>query len=297
MTYEDAIGAIEEAFAARPPAVSPQRVRLQPPAGTLLLMPAWDERYAGVKLVGVAPDNPGRGLPLIHAVYVLFEGATLQPLALIDGETLTALRTAAVSAVATKYLAREDARHLVLFGAGTQAREHLRALQIVRSLESVTVVGRSRSRVELLIEEAREAGLRADSGVPDAVAEADIVCTCTTSPTPLFDGARLRPGSHVNAVGAFTPETREVDDETARRCRIIVETREAALAEAGDLLIPLQQGVIDESAVVADLGEVVRGASARGSPDDVTLFKSVGIAAEDLAVAAAVYRRIARDVS
>jgi ornithine cyclodeaminase len=131
-------------------------------------------------------------------------------------------------------------------------------------------------------------GLTARRGEPEAVAQADLVCTCTTSETPLFHGSMLAPGAHVNAIGSFRPETREVDPETVRRSRVVVETREAALAEAGDLLLPIEEGVVQAGHIVADLGEVVRGASVRRSPEDITLFKSVGIAFEDLVVARAI---------
>jgi ornithine cyclodeaminase/alanine dehydrogenase-like protein (mu-crystallin family) len=181
----------------------------------------------------------------------------------------------------------------VLFGAGIQARAHLDAMRVDRPVEQVTVASRSRAPAERLAEQARRHGLDARVGRPDAVARADIVCTCTPSAEPVLDGRLLADGAHVNAVGAFTPDSRELDDTTMTRGRVVVEQREAALAEAGDLLLPLRRGVIGEAAIAADLFEVCRGsAPGRTSAADVTVFKSVGLALEDLAVAAAVAARV-----
>ncbi len=288
----EAVDALEGAFAhGLPPA--PLRTHLETPAGSLLSMPAAGEVGVGVKLVTVSPGNPGRGLPLIHALYALFDPRTQAPVALLDGAALTALRTGAVSGLATRHLARPEASRLVVFGAGVQARAHVEAMRAVRPVERVVVVSRTRERAEALAAEVRASGLAAEVGSPAAVAEADLVCTCTTSPTPVLDGALLRPGVHVNAVGAYTPETRELDEEAVRRARVVVEDRAVALAEAGDLLIPLRAGVIAEGHVVADLTELVRGATVRRDPDDVTVFKSVGMAPEDLVVAAAAVERLA----
>jgi ornithine cyclodeaminase/alanine dehydrogenase-like protein (mu-crystallin family) len=281
-----AIDALERAFAGALPQ-APLRSHVETPAGALLLMPAFGAEGVGVKLVTLTPSNPDRGLPLIHALYALFDAETQAPLALLDGAALTALRTGAVSGVATRHLARPEASRLVVFGAGVQARAHVEAMRAVRPLERVVVVSRTRERAEALAAEIRASGLAAEVGAPEAVAEADLVCTCTTSPTPVFDGRLLAPGAHVNAVGAYTPETRELDDEAIARARVVVETREAALAEAGDLLIPMREGRIGSEHVVADLAEVVRGAPVRRSAEDVTVFESVGVAFEDLVVARA----------
>lgn len=287
----EAIDALERAFARGVPA-APLRSHQETPGGGLLLMPAVGPEGVGVKLVTVTPGNPGRGLPLIHAVYVLFDPATQAPVALLDGAALTALRTGAVSGLATRHLARPDARRLVVFGAGVQARAHLEAMRAVRPVERVVVVSRTTDRAEVLVAEARASGLAAELGEPGAVARADLVCTCTTSPTPVLDGNRLSAGAHVNAVGAFTPETRELDDETVRRARVVVEDRAVALAEAGDLLIPMRAGLIGEDHIRADLVELCRGARVREGPEDVTVFKSVGMAVEDLVVAAAALERL-----
>jgi ornithine cyclodeaminase/alanine dehydrogenase-like protein (mu-crystallin family) len=286
-----AIDALERGFRDQDVGTAPLRSLLDTPSGTLLTMPAAGEGGVGVKLVTLTPSNPDAGIPFLHASYVLFHPRTQAPEAVIDGAAMTALRTAAVSGLATRHLARPDAHRLVLFGAGVQATAHLESMRAVRPIDEVVVVSRSSERAETLAERARGSGLDARTGGPDAVVGADLVCTCTTSPTPLFDGARLSPGTHVNAVGAYTPDTREVDTEAVLRSRVVVETRDVALAEAGDLLIPIAEGVVTATHILADLSEVVRDDRAvRRSLDDVTLFESVGMAFEDLIVARAVMK-------
>ena len=282
-----AIDALELAFRTHDPSDTPMRSTVPTESGSMLLMPASNDAGVGVKLVTLTPDNPGRGLPFVNAAYVLFDATTQAPEAVIDGAALTALRTAAVSGLATRYLANEGAGRLVVFGAGVQARSHLSAMAAVRPVEHVTIVSRSTARAAALTDVARGLGMDAVVGTPDAVGTADLVCTCTTSASPLFDGGRLRPGAHVNAVGAYLPHTRELDTETVVRARVVVETREAAFEEAGDLLIPIGEGVIDRSHVRADLRELVTGGTVRSSPEDVTVFVSVGMAFEDLTIARA----------
>lgn len=286
-----AIEVLERAFAAEDRPTTPLRTNVEVARGELLLMPASGDQGVGVKLVTLAPKNPGRGLPFLHSLYVLFSSETLEPLLTLDGSALTTLRTSAVSAVATRHLARADSERLVLFGAGVQADAHLDAMRAVRPVVRVRVVSRSPEPAERLAARARKLGLDAMIAGPDAVSEADIVCTCTTSNAPVFDGRLLPDGAHVNAVGAYRPDSRELDEEAIERAKIVVETREAALAEAGDLLIPIKEGSITAASISADLGEVVRGAPVRTSQDDVTVFKSVGVAFEDLAVAAAALER------
>jgi ornithine cyclodeaminase/alanine dehydrogenase-like protein (mu-crystallin family) len=284
-----AIDALEAVFGAERLPAGPLRTHVETHDGTLLLMPAIGEQGVGVKLVTLTPSNPERGLPFIHAVYALFDTATQAPVALLDGAALTAIRTAAVSGLATRHLARAEASRLSIFGAGVQARSHLRAMLAVRPIEDVVVVSRTRERAESLV---KEAGVDARVGAPNDVGDRDLVCTCTTSATPVFDGSLLAPGTHVNAVGAYRPDLRELDTETIERSRVVVETREAAMEEAGDLLIAIREGAIGEDHVVADLSEVVRGAKVRRSDDDVTVFKSVGVAFEDLVVARAAVDRL-----
>ena len=283
-----AIDALEAAFRTEDPSRSaPLRSSVATPAGTLLLMPAAGERGVGVKLVTLSEFNPRRGLPFIHAAYVLFDRETQRPEAMIDGAELTAIRTAALSGVATRKLARAGARRLVIFGAGVQATAHLEAMVAVAPVEEVVIVSRTPDAARTLAERAEGTGVRASVGEPSSVAEADIVCTCTTSGVSLFDGRLLAEGAHVNAVGSYLPDQRELDTETVRRAKVVVETREVALAEAGDLLIPIAEGAIGAEHIVADLAEVVRGAAVRTGDDDVTVFESVGMAFEDLVVARA----------
>jgi ornithine cyclodeaminase len=288
LSMRAAIDALETAFGAEDPAAAgPPRSSVQTPAGSLLLMPASGDRGVGVKLVTISEGNPAIGAPLIQASYVLFDPATQTPEAVLDGTELTAIRTAAVSGLATRHLANPEARRLVLFGAGTQATSHLEAMAAVRPVEEVVVVSRTAERAAQLVERAASRELRAWIGGPEAVEDADLVCTCTTSSIPVFDGALLADGAHVNAVGAYLPEARELDTETIARGKLVVETREVAMAEAGDVLVPIAEGAIGPEHIVADLAAVVRGREVRSSRDDLTVFVSVGMAFEDLVVARA----------
>ncbi|HSJ50908.1 MAG TPA: ornithine cyclodeaminase family protein [Actinomycetota bacterium] len=291
LPMESAIDALQEAFGSERLPEAPLRSQVETAAGALLLMPAHGAQGVGVKLVTLTDANPGRGRPYIHAAYVLFDAESQAPRALLDGAALTALRTAAVSGLATRFLARSDARRLVVYGAGVQARSHLDAMRAVRPVEEVVVVSRGHARAESLVAEATAAGLRARRGEPGSEREADLVCTCTTSATPIVSGSALADGVHVNAVGAYTTSMRELDAEAVRRAKVVVETREAAGAEAGDLAMAMADGAIGPDHVLADLSEVVRGAPVRTSNADVTLFKSVGVAFEDLVVAAAAVER------
>lgn len=283
-----AVDALERTFAADDADVPP-RSHLPVGGGELLIMPASASGGVGVKLVTVNPANPARGKDLVNGVYVLFAPDSLEPVLLVDGAAVTALRTPAVSALATKHLAAEDAGRLVVFGSGAQARGHVEAMRAVRDVRTVVVVGRSDPAD--FVEGLRTEGIDARAGTPGDVAGADLVCTCTTSRSPLFDGELLRRGAHVNAVGAYKPHARELDDAAIRRATVFVEQREAALTEAGDLVQPIASGVLDPGSI-RDLHELVtEGAPPRG---DVTVFKSVGLASEDLAVAMAAFEALAR---
>jgi len=292
LSMKDAIDALDDAFSGALPS-APPRSHLDVGKGDLLVMPAWGEGLGvGVKLVTVAPDNPSAGLPLIHGVYVLFDYGSLRPAALLDGAALTGIRTPAVSAVATRYLARSDSTTLLVFGGGTQGLSHIEAMsEVLPKLELVLCVSRSGASAERLVKRATKLGYRAQVASPDAVERADVVCTCTTASSALFDGTLLRPGAHINAVGAYKPDARELDDATIARAKVFVEVKEAALREAGDLRIPIEGGVLAGSDVT-ELGDVAGGrAPGRTEVDDVTVFKSVGVAFEDLVVAAAAVSR------
>jgi len=283
------IFAIEDAFRRRyPTTLMPVRTQMRLANGVFLIMPCCDpEGGLGMKLVMVS-ENPANPDEKLHATYLLLDPETGQPTLTIAARYLTEIRTAAASAVATKFLVREDVKVLGIFGTGRQARAHLEVLRLVRNFDHFLVSGLDpgRSR-EFAQQMANELGVKVESVYSRAcAAESDVLCTCTTSNTPLFDGDLLRPGTHINAIGSFQPHTREVDDATVQRSRIVVDTYEGALAEAGDLLIPIRKGLITRNYIVADLHQLVSGKKpGRTNPTQITLFKSVGCALEDLATA------------
>jgi len=280
-------------------AQAPLRTHLAVAGGdSTLVMPFYVPTAGGAdavgKLVSVFNSNPPRGLPLIHALVLALDAATGAPLALIEGSSLTAIRTGAASGAATDVLARPDARTLALFGSGVQARRQLEAVCAVRPIERVRVY--SLAGAEALADEMAGRGpIPADItvvGSPrEALDGADIVCAATTSRTPVFAGRDLAPGTHVNGIGSFTPEMQEIDAETVRRARVVIDSRAAALAEAGDLIIPLRDGVVTLDHVSDEIGEVLAGQRpGRTSAGQVTFFKSVGVAVQDAAAAALVVR-------
>lgn len=279
------------------PETCPPRSALPVPGGgELLLMPAATGAYAGVKIAGVAPGNPALGLPRITGSYLLLDGPTLRPLALLDGAALTTLRTPAVSALALRHLAPAGRPlRLLIFGSGPQAYGHLEAVHAMRQLAEVVVVARagspdSAAGAEKLAAHARGLGVPARPGAAAEVADADLVVCCTTSREPLFDGRLIAPGATVVAVGSHEPDAREVDTALVRRAAVYVESRAAALREAGDLLVPEAEGAIGAGHISGTLADLVAGrmpgAGAASSPQ---LFKSVGMAWEDLAVAVALF--------
>ena len=247
--------------------------------GFLGLMPAYYAAGAalGVKLVAFYPQN--RGIPTHHATILLFNPETGEPLVNMDGRLITEVRTAAVSAVATKYLARPDASVLAIIGSGVQAHSHLEALRLVRRFQDVRVWSPRHAD-----DFARRFDVRAAASAEEAVRGADVVVTATTSKTPVLSGEWLSPGVHINAVGACRPDWRELDDETLQRSRVYVDSREAALEESGD--------VIAAGRIFAELGEVVTGAKpGRESVEEISIFKSLGLAVEDVVTADLVYRK------
>lgn len=278
-----AIDALEGAL--RAPAglaVGPPRVSVPVPGGELLLMPAASAAAAGVKVLSVAPGNPGSGLPRIQGLYVLFDAATLSPWLLLDGTTLTVIRTPALSALAAAHLAAPGAAVLVVFGAGPQARGHIEALSGIRPVDTVLVVGRNPLRTREFIAGLVADGYPATAGTPDAVAGADLVVCATTSAQPLFDGRRLAPRACVLAVGSHEPRARELDEVVfARAERVVVEDRETALREAGDVIAAIAAGTCSAGALI-DLPAALELSPSGG----ISVFKSVGMAWQDLAVAA-----------
>jgi ornithine cyclodeaminase/alanine dehydrogenase-like protein (mu-crystallin family) len=268
------------------------------PQATCLLMPAWTESgsraglYLGVKAVNVFPGNSARELPAVTGLYVLQSGRTGETLAAIDGTRLTHWRTAAASALAARHLAPTDAKRLLVVGAGALAPFMARAHASVRRYEHVVVWNHRPPGARNLAAKLAGLGLPAEptEDLETAVAEADVVTCATLATEPLIAGRWLRPGQHVDLVGAFNLSMREADDEALRRARIYVDT-DAALVEGGDVALGLLCGAIDRSAIIADLPALCRGAPGRRTADEITLFKSVGAAIEDLAAAILVWRK------
>ena len=308
LTFGGLVETLREAF--RAGAIQPVRhhhtiERPEGAASTLLLMPAWTDfgnaetaghGHIGVKVVTVSPDNNALGKPAVMGLYLLLDGQTGEPQALIDGPRLTQWRTACASALAASYLAREDASQLLVIGAGALCPFLARAHAAVRPIRQIRIWNRTLANAESAAEALRKDGLDASavSDLDAALGTADIISSATISANPLVKGARLKAGAHVDLVGGFTPQMREADDDAIRRARIYVDTRAGATKEAGDIVQPLASGVLKPTAIIADLHELARGEkSGRGSTDEITLFKSVGAALEDLAAGVAVYRKSA----
>jgi ornithine cyclodeaminase len=257
--------------------------------GQVLLMPTQNAEFLGVKVVTVAPGNPDKGLERIQGHYLLFDTATLSPVAIMDGVALTTLRTPAVSAAAADLLASETVDHLLIFGYGPQAWGHVEALRAIRDIKRVTLVGRNRDRAQVLADQITESGIPASVGSADDVASADIIVCATTAREPLFDGSLVSDDACVIAVGSHEPDARELDTALIARSQVIVETQAHVMIEGGDVIIPINEGAItiDHVSSIRDLvvGEV---AVDRSRP---RVFKSSGMPWEDLVVAAEVYRR------
>jgi ornithine cyclodeaminase/alanine dehydrogenase-like protein (mu-crystallin family) len=293
-----AIDALDEALRTAPFPPTPQRLHLDVDAAEgggepaeLLVMPAAVAGWAGTKLVGLTDANPSRGLPRVTASYVLFGPPGLQPRAVLDGAALTGLRTAAVSGLATRLAARRDARHVVIVGSGVQARAHVLAMSAVIPDAEVTIVARDPAAVRSVIDEVRRAGCSVPvaAGGRGALARADVICLCTSSPVPVLGLEDVAQGVHINAVGAHRPDRREVDADLVAASVVLVETRAAALAEKGDLLLAEHEGRWSRESVRGDLHELATGACiGRRSEEERTLFVSVGHAYEDLVIARAV---------
>lgn len=276
-------------------ALVPLRTRIEVPGhdGMSLFMPALlpDSGEMAVKVVSVFPENMRRGLPTIHALVVALDSETGQPIALIEGGTLTAIRTGAGSGAATDLLARSDAKRAAILGAGVQARTQLEAVCAVRKIESVCVFSLRPEKSDLFLADIASTDWAPSSidvalTASDAIEGADVICAATTSTTPVFDGSGLELGVHINAIGSFTPTMQEIDSHTVARSLLVVDSRDAALAETGDLIIPIQEGRISEDHIQAELGEIVNGHQpGRTDRDQITLYKSVGNAIQDAAAA------------
>ena len=303
LTYPALVEALREAFRAEIAAPVRHHHTIPRPGrdATLLLMPAWTEsaagadRFLGCKIVTIFPDNAAAGQPSLYGKYLLMSGATGAPLALMDARALTAWRTAAASALAASFLARADAAHLVMIGAGALAPHLVRAHMAVRPIRRVTLWNRTHGHAVALAFGLTVTGIEATiaDDLETAVRDADIVCCATLATEPIVRGAWLRPGTHVDLVGGFTPKMREADNDAIKRARVYVDTRAGATKEAGDIAIPLRRHVITKKDIRGDLFELCRGkAKGRTSAKQITLFKSVGSAIEDLAAAMLVWRGV-----
>ncbi len=295
----ETIEAMKQAYAALSAgkAEVPLRARLPvaPHDGVSLFMPAYvqgeNQDSLAIKVVSLFPRNVQQGLPLIHAAVLVLDASTGRPLALLEGGTLTAIRTGAGAGAATDLLARPNSRVGAVFGAGVQARTQLEAMCAVRPLQTVWVYDPNPERTDIFIRQmagqaAIPGDLRAAASAQEAVADADIIAAATTSTTPVFADGDLKPGVHISAVGSYTPKMQEIPADTIARALVVVDSRSASLAETGDLIQPIQAGLFTAAHIHAELGEIVLGQQAgRTTPDQITYFKSVGVAVQD-AVAA-----------
>lgn len=307
LPMDECIEVVDRAMraAAARDAVMPLRAKMDLPDSDGLLgwMPGYlgDPPVFGIKVIGYYPGNFAAGLHSHHGVVVLFETEHGRPFAIVDAAEITAIRTAAASAVATRALARQDASTLAILGYGAQARRHLESMLCVRDFDAVRVWGRSPERARAFAEE-----LEPEHGVPiepvtsarDAVAGAHVVCTVTASPTPVLLGEWLEPGQHVNAVGTSFPGIRELDGEAVARSRLFVDLREGAMAQAGEYQMALEEGAIGADHILGEIGEVTSGqVPGRTADTDITLYKSLGLVVQDLASAHHVFRKAqARDI-
>ena len=286
LTMPECIELMEETLVAlaRGELYQPLRSVVRPPDadGFMGLMPAHrggETAAFGLKVVCIFPGNPARGLDAHQGAVVLFDGETGEVRAIVNASAITAIRTAAVSALATRALAREGARNLAILGAGVQAKSHLEALQALHDWEQIVIWSRTRAHAEQL-------GVEVAETAEDALRDADVVCTTTTSREPIVRRQWLKEGAHVNAVGSSIPTTRELDTATMAAAALFVDRRESTLNEAGDYLFPAGEGTIGPEHIRAELGDVLAGnAEGRRGPDELTVFKSLGLAVEDLACA------------
>jgi alanine dehydrogenase len=300
LDMKDCMDIVEKAFAelANGSAVLPLRTNIKPPEGLCLYMPAYLKEMGALacKVVTVYKNNPEKhNMPTTIGKVLLQDPETGDVICIMDGGYLTAVRTGAASGVATKYLARKDVNQIVgIYGTGVQAKMQLWAVAEARNLSKAIVYDLKKEVAENFAKEMAE---KLDLEIfvandPEELLNADIICTATSSPTPIFDGSKVMPGTHINGIGSHTPNARELDTEIIVRSKFIGDSKEACFNEAGDIMIPLQEGSIEESHYFADLGEVVTGtAEGRANEEEITLFKSNGLAIQDAATAMLIYEK------
>ena len=300
LPMSDCIEVMAEAMraVAKRSVVAPQRINMQLVDGTghVFLMPvsSASPRVYGAKLVSLHPGNPAAGRPAVQGFVTLFDHATGTPVALVDGGAITALRTAAMSGLATRLLARPNARSMGVLGCGVQATAHIDAVTSVRTIEEIRVWGRSAKSAHAFVDKhsaATSARIVAVAAAEEA-AQCDVVCVVTGASEPVIRGAWLRPGTHVNLVGAHSPKSREADTQLVAQSRIYVDSVDAALSEAGDLIIPIAEGALARDDIVGEIGALLlKRIPGRSNTSEITVFKSVGLAVEDILAAHAVYMR------
>lgn len=294
LTMEKCIEAMKSAFMAlnSGKAAMPLRTRLDMEAdnGTALFMPAYlpGVSKVGVKVVNMNSNNPAKGLPFIHAMLMIFDSNTGVPLAVMDGEFITAMRTGAVSGLATSLLARQDAAIAAIIGTGTQGETQLEAICQVRAVQKAYVFDLQTERAQSFAAKMEER-LKIQVVVAtsaDTLLEADIICTATSSNKPVFNNLHVKRGAHINGVGSYKPEMAEIPPDTIARAKVVVDQLTGCLAEAGDIIQPIQQGIITQDHIHGELGQLVAGSIAsRTTEDEITVFKSVGLAVQDLITA------------
>lgn len=302
-----AIQAVEEAFIQYSSGLAevPRRIGLSPKgtSGTTLFMPAYIPSLSalGAKVISIFPANIPKRIPTIHALVVMFDPETGSPLGLLDGSTLTAIRTGAASGVATRHLSRRDSAVLAIFGAGIQGQSQVEAVCTVRAIRTVLVFDPLTERARHFARALSKMGAPVPADVhpvpspAEAVRPADIICTATTARNPVFDDRDLKPGVHINAIGSYQPHVQEIPAETVQRAKVVVDSIETSLAEAGDFIIPMKAGLFAPDRIQAEIGRIASG-ERPGRADDleVTLFKSVGLAVQDMAAAARALQGAAR---
>jgi ornithine cyclodeaminase/alanine dehydrogenase-like protein (mu-crystallin family) len=294
LTMQDCISAMKNAFAAlyKGEVEVPLRtsIDMEPDNGGALFMPVYSSAISrvGVKTVMINKDNPAKGLPFIHAMVMLFDSSTGAPIALMDGEVVTAMRTGAVSGLATKLLSRKDSKTAAIIGTGAQGETQLEGISCVRDIEKVYVFDLQKERAgAFAIKMSKKLGLEVVvAPSQETLLEADIICTSTSSPKPVFNDANIKRGAHINGVGSYRSDMAEIPFETIKRAKVVVDQKEGCLAEAGDLTQPIQQGLYKADDIHGELGEIVtEKVMGRATQEDVTVFKSVGIAVQDLVTA------------
>jgi alanine dehydrogenase len=304
VTMSQAIESIKQAFISLSlgETILPLRTQIpvQEQKGTTLFMPAYlpSVESLGVKIVSVFPKNIESNLPTIHALVILCDAKTGEPAAVMDGTYLTALRTGAASGVATELLSRKEARTAAIIGAGIQGRTQLEAVCCSRNIQSVRVYDINHKAAENFAEEMQNRGTPFPSEIivahspAQAVSDADVICCATTSFVPVFEDHDLKHGTHINGVGSYTPHMQEIPEQTILRSKVVVDSLSAALEEAGDLIIPLEKKLLSKSHIHGEIGQVASGQiQGRESDEEITLFKSVGVAVQDVSVAKLVLRQ------